>query len=120
MKEKVAHNFSGNVLVDSTATIGRNCQIGPDVVIGPDCVIEDGKCHLLYAFRYLLIGIKLLDCPKRASSTTDNVRRKSKVLKKGPHFTSGLIARSVRARTTHVLPIKTSIFNVSSSGQTLL
>ncbi|KAL5267256.1 hypothetical protein ACHWQZ_G004330 [Mnemiopsis leidyi] len=34
----------GNVLVDKSATIGRNCQIGPDVVIGPDCVIEDGVC----------------------------------------------------------------------------
>lgn len=31
-----------HVLIDSTATIGKNCQIGPNVVIGKDCVIEDG------------------------------------------------------------------------------
>ena len=39
-------HLPGNVLLDKTATIGRNCQIGPDVVIGPDCVIEDGKLEI--------------------------------------------------------------------------
>lgn len=34
----------GNVLIDSTAKIGKNCRIGPNVVIGPNCVIEDGVC----------------------------------------------------------------------------
>ncbi|TDH73989.1 hypothetical protein CCR75_003639 [Bremia lactucae] len=34
--------FLGNVLVDSSATIGDKCLLGPNVVIGPKCVIEDG------------------------------------------------------------------------------
>ncbi|KAK4300145.1 hypothetical protein Pmani_007865 [Petrolisthes manimaculis] len=34
----------GNVLVDPSARIGRNCRIGPNVTIGPDVVIEDGVC----------------------------------------------------------------------------
>ncbi|XP_030765404.1 mannose-1-phosphate guanyltransferase beta [Sitophilus oryzae] len=34
----------GNVLVHSTAKIGKSCQIGPNVVIGPGVVIEDGVC----------------------------------------------------------------------------
>lgn len=34
----------GNVLVDPTAKIGRNCRIGPNVTIGPDVVVEDGAC----------------------------------------------------------------------------
>ncbi|RWS22581.1 hypothetical protein B4U80_10241 [Leptotrombidium deliense] len=41
----------GNVLVDETAKIGRNCRIGPNVSIGPNVVIEDGvrmkKCTVL-------------------------------------------------------------------------
>lgn len=36
--------FVGNVLIDPTAKIGKNCRIGPNVVIGPNCVIEDGVC----------------------------------------------------------------------------
>ena len=32
----------GNVIVDPTATIGKNCSIGPNVTIGPGVVIEDG------------------------------------------------------------------------------
>jgi mannose-1-phosphate guanylyltransferase len=35
-------HFKGNVLVDSTATIGDGCVIGPDVCIGPGCVIGSG------------------------------------------------------------------------------
>lgn len=35
---------NGNVLVDPTAKIGKNCRIGPNVVIGPDVVVEDGVC----------------------------------------------------------------------------
>ncbi|XP_066949355.1 mannose-1-phosphate guanyltransferase beta isoform X5 [Macrobrachium rosenbergii] len=34
----------GNVLVDPSAQIGKNCRIGPNVTIGPDVVIEDGAC----------------------------------------------------------------------------
>lgn len=34
----------GNVIVDPTAKIGKNCRIGPNVTIGPDVVIEDGVC----------------------------------------------------------------------------
>lgn len=32
----------GNVLVDPSATIGKNCRIGPNVTIGPNVVIGDG------------------------------------------------------------------------------
>lgn len=35
-------NFSGHVLVDPTAKIGKNCKIGPNVVIGPGVVVGDG------------------------------------------------------------------------------
>jgi len=34
--------YGGNVLVDPTATIGKNCRIGPNVTIGPNVVIGDG------------------------------------------------------------------------------
>ncbi|KAG1658515.1 Mannose-1-phosphate guanyltransferase beta [Nymphon striatum] len=34
----------GNVLMDPSAKIGKNCRIGPNVVVGPDVVIEDGVC----------------------------------------------------------------------------
>ena len=41
----------GNVLVDPTAKIGKDCRIGPNVVIGPGVVIGDGvrlqRCVLL-------------------------------------------------------------------------
>ena len=41
----------GNVMIDPTAKIGKNCKIGPNVVIGPGCVIGDGvrlqRCVLL-------------------------------------------------------------------------
>lgn len=41
----------GNVMVDPSAKIGKNCRIGPNVVIGPDVVIGDGvrlqRCTLL-------------------------------------------------------------------------
>ncbi|OQU98262.1 hypothetical protein CLAIMM_04073 isoform 3 [Cladophialophora immunda] len=43
--------YGGNVLVDPTAKIGKNCRIGPNVVIGPGCVVGDGvrlqRCVLL-------------------------------------------------------------------------
>lgn len=42
--EKNDDTFVGNVLIDPTAKIGKNCRIGPNVVIGPNCVIEDGVC----------------------------------------------------------------------------
>ncbi|XP_064604453.1 mannose-1-phosphate guanyltransferase beta-like [Liolophura sinensis] len=34
----------GNILVDPSAKIGKNCRIGPNVTIGPDVIIEDGAC----------------------------------------------------------------------------
>lgn len=34
----------GNVLVDSSAKIGKNCRIGPNVSIGANVVVEDGAC----------------------------------------------------------------------------
>ncbi|XP_054161329.1 mannose-1-phosphate guanyltransferase beta-like [Oppia nitens] len=34
----------GNVLVDPTAKIGKQCRIGPNVTIGPNVVVEDGVC----------------------------------------------------------------------------
>jgi len=34
----------GNVIVDPSAKIGKNCRIGPDVIIGPGVVIGDGVC----------------------------------------------------------------------------
>ncbi|QPG73064.1 mannose-1-phosphate guanyltransferase [Brettanomyces nanus] len=34
--------YGGNVLVDPTAKIGKDCKIGPNVVIGPKVVIGDG------------------------------------------------------------------------------
>ncbi|KAI9891227.1 MAG: mannose-1-phosphate guanyltransferase [Vezdaea aestivalis] len=41
----------GNVLVDPTAKIGKNCRIGPNVTIGPNVVVGDGvrlqRCVLL-------------------------------------------------------------------------
>lgn len=37
-------NIQGNVIVDETAVIGRDCRIGPNVVIGPRVRIENGVC----------------------------------------------------------------------------
>lgn len=34
----------GNVLIDSTAIIGKDCRIGPNAVIGPGVVVEEGVC----------------------------------------------------------------------------
>ncbi|CAF9918762.1 MAG: mannose-1-phosphate guanyltransferase [Gomphillus americanus] len=34
--------YGGNVLVDASAKIGKNCRIGPNVTIGPNVVIGDG------------------------------------------------------------------------------
>ena len=34
----------GNVLVDPTAKIGKDCRIGPNVTIGPGVTIADGCC----------------------------------------------------------------------------
>lgn len=41
---KTSEHFvhSGNVLVDPSAKIGKNCRIGPNVTIGPNVVIGDG------------------------------------------------------------------------------
>ena len=47
--ERYVHG--GNVLVDPTAKIGKNCRIGPNVTIGPGVVVGDGvrlqRCVLL-------------------------------------------------------------------------
>ncbi|CAK7221459.1 mannose-1-phosphate guanyltransferase [Sporothrix curviconia] len=41
----------GNVMIDPTAKIGKNCRIGPNVTIGPGVVVGDGvrlqRCVLL-------------------------------------------------------------------------
>lgn len=34
----------GNVLIDETAKIGKDCRIGPNVTIGPGVVLSDGCC----------------------------------------------------------------------------
>ncbi|CAD6503793.1 BgTH12-05538 [Blumeria graminis f. sp. triticale] len=43
--------YGGNVLIDPTAKIGKNCRIGPNVTIGPNVLIGDGvrlqRCVLL-------------------------------------------------------------------------
>ncbi|KAI0477707.1 nucleotide-diphospho-sugar transferase [Xylariaceae sp. FL0804] len=43
--------YGGNVLIDPTAKIGKNCRIGPNVVIGKNVVIGDGarlnRCTIL-------------------------------------------------------------------------
>lgn len=43
--------YGGNVLIDPSATVGKNCRIGPNVVIGPNVRIGDGvrlqRCVLL-------------------------------------------------------------------------
>ncbi|KAK0742366.1 nucleotide-diphospho-sugar transferase [Apiosordaria backusii] len=43
--------YGGNVLIDPSAKIGKNCRIGPNVTIGPDVVVGDGvrlqRCVLL-------------------------------------------------------------------------
>jgi mannose-1-phosphate guanylyltransferase len=40
----LTHNdgIKGNVLIDPSAKIGRNCLIGPDVTIGAGVIVEDG------------------------------------------------------------------------------
>jgi mannose-1-phosphate guanylyltransferase len=48
----------GNVLIDPSAKIGKNCRIGPNVTIGPDVVVGDGvrlqRC-------VLMSGVKVKD-----------------------------------------------------------
>lgn len=48
-------NIEGNVLIDPTAKIGRNCLIGPNVTIGANVIIEDGarlsRCAVLEGAR---------------------------------------------------------------------
>ncbi|XP_066594806.1 mannose-1-phosphate guanyltransferase beta [Prorops nasuta] len=34
----------GNVLIDPTAKIGKNCRIGPNVTVGPGVTLADGCC----------------------------------------------------------------------------
>ena len=34
----------GNVLIDPTAKIGKDCRIGPNVTIGPGVTLSDGCC----------------------------------------------------------------------------
>lgn len=52
------HVYGGNVLVDPSAKIGKNCRIGPNVTIGPNVVIGDGV-RLQRAV--LLSGCKIKD-----------------------------------------------------------
>ena len=48
----------GNVLIDPSAKIGKNCRIGPNVTIGPNVIVGDGvrlqRC-------VLLSGVKVKD-----------------------------------------------------------
>ena len=37
-----SESIKGNVLIDSSAKIGKNCLIGPNVTIGANVIIEDG------------------------------------------------------------------------------
>lgn len=43
--------YGGNVLIDPSAKIGKNCRIGPNVTIGKDVIVGDGvrlqRCVLL-------------------------------------------------------------------------
>jgi len=43
--------YGGNVLIDPTAKIGKNCRIGPNVTIGPGVTVGDGvrlqRCVIL-------------------------------------------------------------------------
>jgi mannose-1-phosphate guanylyltransferase len=34
--------YGGNVMIDPTAKIGKNCKIGPNVVIGPNVEVGEG------------------------------------------------------------------------------
>ena len=47
--------YGGNVLVDPTAKIGKDCRIGPYVTIGPNVIIGDGvrlqRCVILEGVR---------------------------------------------------------------------
>jgi len=36
------HIYGGNVLIDPSAKIGKNCRIGPNVTIGPNVIVGDG------------------------------------------------------------------------------
>jgi mannose-1-phosphate guanylyltransferase len=43
--------YGGNVLIDHSAKIGKNCRIGPNVTIGPNVIVGDGvrlqRCVIL-------------------------------------------------------------------------
>lgn len=39
-----AEGVVGNVLIDPTAKIGKDCRIGPNVTIGPGVTLSDGCC----------------------------------------------------------------------------
>lgn len=43
-KLHAAASIVGNVLIDSTAIIGKDCRIGPNVTIGPGVTLSDGCC----------------------------------------------------------------------------
>lgn len=50
--------YGGNVLVDPSAKIGKNCRIGPNVTIGPNVIIGDG---VRIQRSVLLAGCKVKD-----------------------------------------------------------
>ncbi|KAL9603325.1 MAG: hypothetical protein Q9179_002238 [Wetmoreana sp. 5 TL-2023] len=50
--------YGGNVLVDPSAKIGKNCRIGPNVTIGPNVVVGDG---VRLQRSVLLAGCKVKD-----------------------------------------------------------
>ncbi|RNA02182.1 mannose-1-phosphate guanyltransferase beta, partial [Brachionus plicatilis] len=46
-KPELLHTDSsvvGNVMIDPSAKIGKECRIGPNVIIGPNVVVQDGVC----------------------------------------------------------------------------
>lgn len=51
MPQNTPYVYQGNVLVDPSAKIGKNCKIGPNVTIGPNVIVGDGvrlqRCVLL-------------------------------------------------------------------------
>ncbi|KAL8904880.1 MAG: hypothetical protein Q9171_006891 [Xanthocarpia ochracea] len=50
--------YGGNVLIDPSAKIGKNCRIGPNVTIGPNVVVGDG---VRLQRSVLLAGCKVKD-----------------------------------------------------------
>ncbi|KAL9130646.1 MAG: hypothetical protein Q9217_001216 [Psora testacea] len=57
-KPSESYVYGGNVMVDPTAKVGKNCRIGPNVTIGPNVVVGDG---VRIQRSVLLAGSKIKD-----------------------------------------------------------